>query len=56
MAEQGRGGMCYPLMVGSCIVFFTIISVLLLKERMRKIQLAAILVCVAGLVLICTGA
>ena len=56
MAEQGRGGMCYPLMVGSCIVFFTIMSVLLLKERLRLIQLVAISVCIAGLTLICTAA
>ena len=55
MAEQGRGGMCYPLMVGSCIVFFSLMSVLLLKERFRKIQLAAIIVCVTGLILICTA-
>lgn len=56
MAKLGRGGMCYPMMVGSCIVFFTIISVLLLKERIRLIQLAAIAACITGLVLICTAA
>lgn len=55
MANHGRGGMCYPMMVGSCIVFFTIMSVLLLKERIRLIQLAAIVVCITGLILICTG-
>jgi multidrug transporter EmrE-like cation transporter len=56
MARKGFGGMCYPMMVGSCIVSFTLSSVLLLKEKIRPIQFAALLVCIGGLVLICTQA
>lgn len=54
MANHGRGGMSYPLMVGSCIVFFTILSIALLKERIKLIQIAALAACIAGLSLICT--
>lgn len=54
MAAKGMGGMCYPLMVGSCIVSFMLASVWLLKEKIRPVQLAALAVCLAGLVLICT--
>lgn len=56
MAEHGMGGMCYPMMVGSCILSFTLTSIWLLKEKMRPIQLAALIVCTAGLILICTKA
>lgn len=54
MAAAGMGGMCFPMLVGSCIVSFTLSSVFLLKERIRTVQLAALTVCIAGLVLICT--
>lgn len=56
MASKGMGGMCYPMMVGSCIVSFTLSSVWLLKEKMRPLQLAALFVCICGLILICTKA
>ena len=38
LGKAGLGGMCYPLMVGSCIVTFTLTSVFGLKERLQKIQ------------------
>lgn len=56
MAEKGLGGMCYPMMVGSCIVSFTLSSIWLLKEKVRPIQIAALVVCIGGLFLICTKA
>ena len=56
MADKGFGGMCYPMMVGSCIITFTISSVWILKEKIRPIQIAAIVVCLCGLILICTKA
>ena len=56
MADHGLGGMCYPMLVGSCIVSFTVSSVLILKEKVRGIQIAALAVCIAGLVFICTKA
>ncbi len=54
MADAGLGGMCYPMMVGSCIVSFTLTSVWFLKEKVRLPQLAALVICITGLVLICT--
>jgi multidrug transporter EmrE-like cation transporter len=54
MAQAGMGGMCYPMMVGSCIVSFTLTSIWLLKEKVSPAQLAALAVCIAGLILICT--
>ena len=56
MAGKGLGGMSYPMMVGSCIVSFTLSSIWLLKEKIRPVQLAALIVCIAGLALICTKA
>ena len=54
MADKGMGAMCYPMMVGSCIVSFTLSSIWLLKEKMKPVQLAALIACIGGLVLICT--
>ena len=54
MADHGMGGMSYPMMVGSCIVSFTISSVVLLKEKFNLYQLGALIVCISGLILICT--
>ena len=56
MAKAGLGGMCYPTMVGSCIVSFTLSSVFILKEKVRKIQMAALALCILGLILICLPA
>ena len=56
MAKAGLGGMCYPTMVGSCIVSFTLSSVFILKEKVRKIQMAALVLCILGLILICLPA
>ncbi len=54
MADHGMGGMCYPVMVGSCIISFTLTSIFMLKEKIRCNQIFALLVCLAGLILICT--
>ena len=56
MAKAGMGGMCYPVMVGSCIISFTLSSIIILKEKIRPLQLAGIAICVIGLILICTKA
>ncbi len=55
MADHGLGGMCFPLMIGSCIVLFTVISVIFLKEKLRLLQTLALTACVTGLIFICTG-
>ena len=53
MAVNGLGGMCYPMLVGSCIVSFTISSIFFLKEKIHLIQLIALACCIGGLVCIC---
>ena len=53
MADAGLGGMSYPMMVGSCIVSFSLTAVWLLKEKFSWFQLGALLVCITGLILIC---
>ena len=54
MADHGMGGMSYPMMVGSCIVSFSLSSIFLLKEKFNFYQLGALIVCISGLVFICT--
>ena len=56
MADAGMGGMCYPMMVGSCIISFSVSSIFILKEKMRLIQIAGLVICICGLILICTKA
>lgn len=53
MGKAGLGGMCYPLLVGSCIVTFTLTSILFLKEKLQAIQAIALVTCILGLVFIC---
>ena len=50
MGKYGLGMLSYPMMVGSCIVSFTLTSILLLKEKIKPIQIAALLLCISGLV------
>ena len=53
MAAAGLGNACYPILIGSCIISFTLVSVFLLKERLRPIPLAALLCCLFGIFFIC---
>ncbi len=53
MGREGLGMLCYPMMVGSCIVSFTLSSIFLLKEKVKAIQIAALVLCILGLV--CLG-
>lgn len=53
MAQHDLGGMCYPMMIGSCIVAFTLLSAWLLKEKISRLQISAIVSCIAGLAGIC---
>ena len=53
MADHGLGGMCYPMMVGSCIITFTLLSILILKERFRFVQGFGLGLCVLGLAMLC---
>jgi len=53
MARAGAGSISYPLMVGSCIVSFSLYAIFGLKERASKKQIVAIVLCLFGLVGIC---
>lgn len=49
MGKNGLGMLCYPMMVGSCIVSFTLSSMIFLKEKVKLIQMIALILCLAGL-------
>ena len=53
MGKAGAGAVSYPLMVGSCIVSFSLYSALRLKERISPAQLAALVLCLGGLAGLC---
>ena len=53
MGANGLGGMCYPMLVGSCIVSFTLASIWFLKEKVQPTHLLALVCCISGLVCIC---
>ena len=53
MAEANAGAICYPLMVGSCIVSFSIFAIFGLKEKATRAQLTALLLCLLGLTGLC---
>jgi multidrug transporter EmrE-like cation transporter len=50
MGKYGLGMLCYPMMVGSCIVSLTLTSIFILKEKAKPIQIIALVLCVSGLV------
>ena len=53
MGRAGVGSICYPLLVGSCIVSFSLYSILVLKEKASKVQIAALVLCMIGLAGLC---
>ena len=50
MGKHGMGMACFPMMVGSCILFFTLAGIFLLKEKVRPLQVVALAMCLTGLV------
>lgn len=52
MAKLGQGAISYPVMVTSCIVCFTLYSLIFLKERFTWQAAIGILCCITGIVLI----
>ena len=53
LSKHGAGSLAYPLLVGSCLVGFTLYSALFLKEKMTPLQWSALASCLAGIILIC---
>ena len=42
-----------PLMIGSCIISFSLFAIFGLKEKATKAQLLALLLCLLGLIAVC---
>ena len=55
MGRYGMGMLCYPMMVGSCIVSFTLTSMFFLKEKVKIVQISALILCISGLVFLAIG-
>lgn len=53
LSAAGIGSVSYPLLVGSCIVAFTLYSIFILKERTGLAQYAGLVLCLVGIVAIC---
>ena len=53
LARHGIGGAAYPIMIASCLVGFSLFSLLCLKEKLTPLQYAALGCCAAGIPLIC---
>jgi multidrug transporter EmrE-like cation transporter len=53
LAKLGAGSLSYPLLVGSCVVGFSLYSLLFLKEKVTPLQWGSLASCLAGIILIC---
>lgn len=53
LARCGVGSLSYPLLVGSCLVGFSLYSIFILREKNSYIQYTALGCCLAGIILIC---
>ena len=53
LGRVGAGALCWPILVGSCIVSFTIYSAVALKEKLTALHVLAVASCLAGLFLLC---
>ena len=53
LGRVGAGALCWPILVGSCVVAFTAYSALVLREKTTRLQILAVASCLAGLFLIC---
>lgn len=53
MGKAGAASICYPMMVGSCIVSFTLYAVFGLKEKLTWTQGVALIFCAIGLAGLC---
>ena len=50
LSRHKAGAVSYPLMVSSCIIAFDIFSLVILREKHKAAQWAALLLCIAGVV------
>ncbi len=52
LSRLGIGSIAYPLMVGSCIIFFELFAITILREKRQFLQWLALFLCLAGAVCI----
>ena len=52
LSNAGVGAIAYPLMVCSCLICFEVISIAILREKKTILQVVALLLCLAGVVLL----
>ena len=53
LGRVGAGALCWPILVGSCIVSFTVYSAAVHKEKVTAVHVLAVASCLAGLFLLC---
>jgi len=53
LAVHGQASISYPMMVGSCILSFTLYSMIFLKEKITKIGWVGLFCSIAGITLLC---
>ncbi len=51
LAKAGYGAVSFPILVSSCLVFFTLYSLFFLKERLSRMQWFGLCLCVGGIAL-----
>jgi len=54
LAELKIGAVAFPVMVSSCLISFEFFSLLVLREKHRFLQWAALALCMTGIVLLST--
>jgi len=53
LSKAGIGSASYPLLVGSCVVAFTLYALIGMKERNGRRQYVGLTLCIGGIILIC---
>ena len=53
LARHHTAAIAYPLMVSSCLIGFACYSLLVLRERLSRLQAAGLLASLAGILLVC---
>ena len=53
LEKCGSGVIAYPIMVCSCLIVFELYSIIFLREKRSVMQIIALLLCLAGAILIC---
>ena len=52
-ARFAAAALCWPILIGSCVVSFAVYSAVVLKEKVTAVHVLAVGSCLAGLFLLC---